>query len=167
MRVLLKDIDAQKDVLLYDFYQKIPADECGFKNDAYGLSPQEFAGYLQKKQNSSQGINLKPNRVPSTEYILYIDDNPVGIGRVRHYLTEELLKHAGHISFAILPEFRGLHYAAILLALLLEKARTLKLNKVLLTCNENNVGSYKTIEKNGGKLEKIENKERFYWIDLA
>ena len=167
MTVLLKNIDAPKDIFLYDFYQKFPADECGFKNDAYGLSLEEFKNYLQKKQDSAQGLNLKPNRVPSSEFILYIDDKPAGIGRVRHYLTEELLKHAGHISFAIAAEFRGHHYATILLKLLLEKAKTFQLTKVLLTCNENNIGSYKTIEKNGGKLEKIENKERFYWIDLT
>ena len=167
MTVLLKDVGAKEDVFLYDFYQKFPADECGFKNDAYGLSPKDFADYLQKKYNSSRGINLKPNRVPSTEFILYIDDKPVGIGRVRHYLTEDLLKHAGHISFAIAPEFRGHHYATILLSLLLEKAKTFELTKVLLTCNENNIGSYKTIEKNGGKLEKIQSGERFYWIELA
>ena len=167
MNTLLKAVNPKESIFLYDFYQKIPANECGFKNDAYGLSKEKFAEYLQKKYDSSQGINLKPNRVPSTEFVLYIDNEPVGIGRVRHYLTEELLNHAGHISFAIAPEFRGQHYAEILLKDLLKQAKKLNLAKVLLTCNENNVGSYKTIEKNGGKLEKIQSAERFYWIDLA
>lgn len=167
MNTLLKAVNPKDSILLYDFYQKIPADECGFKNDAYNISKDEFVKYLQKKHDSSQGINLKPNRVPSTEFILYINNNPVGIGRVRHYLTEELLNHAGHISFAIAPEFRGQCYATILLKSLLEQAKMLNLSKVLLTCNENNIGSYKTIEKNGGKLDRIHSGERFYWIDLA
>ena len=167
MNTLLKAIDTKDSFLLYDFYQKFPADECGFKNDAYGLSKEEFTKYLQKKQDSSQGLNLKPNRVPSTEFVLYINNEPVGIGRVRHYLTEELLNHAGHISFAIAPEFRGRHYAEILLKALLEQAKKMNLAKVLLTCNDDNVGSYKTIEKIGGKLERIQSAERFYWIDLT
>ena len=43
----------------------------------------------------------------------------------------------------------------------------LNLSKVLLTCNENNIGSYKAIERNGGTLDRIQSGERFYWINLA
>lgn len=37
---------------------------------------------------------------------------------------------------------------------------------ILITCYENNKGSRRAIEKNGGRLEKIENGKCFYWIML-
>ena len=57
----------------------------------------------------------------------------------------------------------------------LEKAKEIGLkDKVLITCDDDNIGSYKIIEKNGGILEnKIENTDddevfltRRYWVKL-
>lgn len=163
----LKKIELSKADKLYSFYQKIPAIECGFENNASGLSISDFREYIKKRIDSSNGINLKPGRVPSTEYIFYVDDIPVGLARLRHYLNEALLKRSGHIGFGISPEFRRRGYANVLLHELLIEAKQKGINKVLLTCNNQNIGSYKTIEKNGGVLEKIEDNERFYWITLS
>ena len=167
MQYQLEKVTLEKMIQLYSFYQQIPASECGFENPAFGLSISDFEGYLQKRIDSANGKNLKPGRVPSTEYIFYVDGLPVGLARLRHYLTEDLLKHAGHLAFAIVPKFRGRGFANILLKEVLEEARQKCINKVLLTCNLDNIGSYKTIEKNGGILEKTENNERFYWITLS
>lgn len=62
-----------------------------------------------------------------------------------------------------------------MLSLALEYAReNLSLEKVLITCNDNNASSVKVIEKNGGVLEDkivnvIEGQRRItrrYWIQL-
>ena len=60
----------------------------------------------------------------------------------------------------------------MILRLGLEKAKGLGIEKVLLTCNEDNIPSLKIIEKNGGTLDnKVSNpvegpdKLRF-WINL-
>jgi predicted acetyltransferase len=49
----------------------------------------------------------------------------------------------------------------------------LGLSRVLVTCDEDNVGSIRTIEKNGGVLEDVitgpdlDAPKRRYWIDLT
>jgi predicted acetyltransferase len=54
----------------------------------------------------------------------------------------------------------------------LEKARELGLRRVLVTCDEDNIGSKKIIEHNGGQYEnaiQIEGdkvKKLRYWIDI-
>lgn len=57
-----------------------------------------------------------------------------------------------------------------MLGLALDKSRDLGLDKVLITCNKENIGSAKTIIKNGGKLENevIEGNTLIqrYWIEL-
>ena len=62
-----------------------------------------------------------------------------------------------------------------MLALALKKAKQLKLEKVLITCDDTNPASARVIEKNGGVLENkvtniIDDKPivtRRYWIDLV
>jgi predicted acetyltransferase len=55
----------------------------------------------------------------------------------------------------------------------MEQAKLLGLARVLLTCDEDNLGSRKIIESNGGELENIiavegwPVKARHYWINLG
>jgi predicted acetyltransferase len=59
-----------------------------------------------------------------------------------------------------------------MLAMALPMAKELGILRVLVTCDDNNLGSIKTIEANGGRLEnKVEVGEgkplkRRYWIEL-
>lgn len=99
------------------------------------------------------------------------DDRILGAIHVRHHINHPKLKVVGgHIGYGIRPSERRKGYAKEMLRLALSEARTIGLNKVLLTCDENNIGSYKTIEANGGILESsivVEGKnKRRYWISL-
>ncbi|MGV8087143.1 MAG: GNAT family N-acetyltransferase [Candidatus Woesearchaeota archaeon] len=111
-------------------------------------------------------------RVPSTQFWI-IDENDEYCGRIslRHYLNEELSKHGGHIGYDIRPSKRGKSYASIALGLCLLEAKKLGLDRVFLTCDDDNYGSIKTIEKNGGVLQdKVKQDNgvisRRYWIEL-
>ena len=70
------------------------------------------------------------------------------------------------------PSERRKGYGTLILELTLEKAKDLGLDKVLLTCDTDNVASAKIIEKNGGKLagQAISNKNgkqiSRYWIEF-
>jgi len=71
----------------------------------------------------------------------------------------------------VVPEYRRQGYATAILRQALQIARqTLGLKRVLVTCDDDNVGSIKTIEKNGGVLDSIitgpddERPTRRYWI---
>ena len=77
----------------------------------------------------------------------------------------------GHIGYGIRPSERCKGYAAILLALALVKCRELGIKKALVSCDKHNIGSAKTILKNGGVYYKDFTEEngnivQQYWIAL-
>ena len=64
-----------------------------------------------------------------------------------------LLTYGGHIGYSIRPSQRRQGYGTRILALALDQARQLGLQRVLITCNSDNIPSKKIIEHNGGKFE--------------
>lgn len=81
-----------------------------------------------------------------------------GAADIRHSLNEHLSRVGGHIGYGIRPSERQKSYAAMMLALSLEKARELDLTEVLITCDDDNAASYKTMESCGAVMnDKIEN----------
>jgi predicted acetyltransferase len=79
----------------------------------------------------------------------------------------------GHIGYVVVPQFRRQGYATAILRQSLQIARTQGLTRVLVTADDDNIGSIKTIEKNGGVLESIvtgpdgATPKRRYWIATA
>lgn len=133
-----------------------------------------FAQYLESLEQRARGENLLPGHVPAT--FLFAFDGPRIIGRltIRHTLNEFLLRVGGHIGYVVVPEFRRRGYAtAILRQALVVANQRLGLTRVLVTCDDDNVGSIRTIEKNGGVLEDVvtdpdlDVPKRRYWIDLT
>ena len=98
----------------------------------------------------------------------------VGRTSIRHQLTDHLLKFGGHIGYGVVPNHRKKGYATEILkeSLRYFKKNIKTLDRVLVTCDEDNIGSRKTIEKNGGVLENIveqntiQKKTCRYWIEL-
>ena len=89
--------------------------------------------------------------VPATLYFLVDEKNKIcGALDIRHELNEYLEKFGGHIGYGIAPSERKKGYGKIQLKLALEKAKKIGLKKVLITCDDNNIGSAKTIEACGG-----------------
>lgn len=128
--------------------------------------------WLKSLEDESEGKNLKKGRVPSTKYFLVNEDDKIlgGIS-IRHSInTEYLFNYGGHIGYGIRPSERGKGYGNTILALGLNEIKKMNINKVLITCLNNNVYSKKVIEKNGGILEnKIPFERDFmcrYWIEI-
>jgi predicted acetyltransferase len=138
----------------------------GFENSLFSESFGEFQEKLIQNDKMSNGIDLDPKFVPQTIYWLYVDGKPVGYGKFMHYLNESLLNHGGNIGYAIRPTERQKGYATILLKEILKKAKEKGLDRVLVTCYENNVASRKVIEANNGLLEKMKDNACFFWIGL-
>lgn len=111
-------------------------------------------------------------RVPDTTlFCLDVDRNIfVGAVNIRHYLTEEMLVNAGHIGDGIRPTERRKGYATAMIGLALKEAKKLGISRVLMVCDKNNIGSAKSIIKNGGILENevVVNgiTEQRYWIEV-
>ena len=109
--------------------------------------------------------------VPSSTYlgVREKDNYIVGMIDIRHYLNEYLTQVGGHIGYGVRKTERNKRYAKQMLKLALEKCKELKIKKVLITCDEDNIASEKVILSANAKLEDIrnvdgENKKRF-WID--
>ena len=137
------------------------------------LLEKDFQGYLRYLENHSKGIDLPEGWIPGTTYwYLTPDDKLIGKSNLRHYLIPKLEDIGGHIGYVIRPSFRGMGYGRRLLALTLEKARKMSLDRVLVTADSDNIHSRKIIERNGGVLasESVSQTDGIskarYWIDL-
>lgn len=58
----------------------------------------------------------------------------------------------GNIGYEIDEEYRGNHYAWMACRMVLKLAEYYNMDKLYLTCDYDNIASYKTIEKLGGRL---------------
>lgn len=115
---------------------------------------------------------LRNNVHASTFFSVRKTDNKIiGSIQLRHFLTPELEKHGGHIGYGIRPSERRKGYGKQQLLLTLDEACNLKIPKVMITCDKDNVPSRKTAISCGGVLtcENIyEGKaQQIYWIDLC
>jgi len=128
-----------------------------------------FKDMIKKWNYDETDETIKNGFVPSTLYFL-IDDKSEIVGAIhhRHILNDILKQHGGHIGYGVRPSRRNMGYGSLMLRLLLEKLKGTDAAEFMLTCDETNVASQKTIEKHGGILEaKIEFEgklTRRYWI---
>lgn len=133
-----------------------------------------LAQYLEVLGDQQRGVHLAPNHVPETFLFAFAGSRIVGRVTIRHALNDALARDGGHIGYVVVPEFRRQGYATEILRQALRIAGDqLGLECVLLTCDDDNAGSIRTIEKNGGVLEGVasgpdlEKSKRRYWIDTG
>ena len=128
--------------------------------------------WFEELKKRSREDTVPKGLVPSSTYlgVREKDNYIVGMIDIRHYLNEYLTQAGGHIGYGVRKTERNKGYAKQMLKLALEKCKELKIKKVLITCDEDNIASEKVILSANAKLEDIrnvdgENKKRF-WIDL-
>ena len=132
----------------------------------------DFAAFLRRLEDNAACRNLEAGHVPSSTYWLARGRRIVGTGRLRQQLSDALRQDGGNIGYDIRPSERGKGHATRLLRLMLDKARQLGLQRVLITCNEDNAASARVIEKNGGVRDSDSASRqtgqpmRRYWIEL-
>ena len=144
----LKRLSVDDGLDIYTMLQEIPAEENGLINKANGLTFDEYKEWLIVKQRDSEQEGIVDGwKVPSTTFWLYADGIPVGFGSVRHFLTEALRKAGGNIGYGIAPAFRGKGYGKELLRLLLNEAKEMGIDKVLVTILLDNIASQKELTR--------------------
>lgn len=99
------------------------------------------------------------------------DQKLVGMISFRHSIAHPLLSlYGGHIGYSIHPNERRKGYAKAMLKEMLKICKEKGLDKVLITCNKENIASKKTILANSGIFEKEIDVDGFiyerYWIHL-
>lgn len=94
-------------------------------------------------------------------------DQWLGRVSVRHELNDFLRDRGGHIGYAVRPSARRRGIATALLRAGLEHLHGLGVESALVTCDDDNVGSYSVIERCGGVLEDVREGTRRYWVPTA
>lgn len=129
----------------------------------------DFEYYL----NNLDVTNENERLVPDSTFFAFDEERNIFVGAVniRLRLNERLLNDGGHIGDGVRPSERRKGYATEMIRLALDECRRLGIDRVLMCCNKDNVGSAKSIVKNGGVLEnEIISKDgdivQRYWIEL-
>lgn len=150
----------------------------GRHEDGFGLrpadevrSPAGFAAWVARLADESDPTGpADPDRVRCTYRWIVEGEQVLGGIALRHRLDDFLLRVGGHIGYGIRPSARRRGLATWALGRMLDEARALGLDRVLVTCAADNIASARTIERGGGVLADIRDTElgpaRRYWITL-
>lgn len=114
------------------------------------------------------------NRCPGKTFLLIREDDNriVGSINIRWNLNEEMLQFGGHIGYGIRPTERRKGYNKINLYMGFIEAKKAGLDKIMVDCDVNNLGSDKTLRALGGSLERTEIDPsdgaltNVYWFDV-
>lgn len=111
--------------------------------------------------------------VTSNTYIAVrtTDNRIVGVIDLRHHIDHPILGlWGGHIGYSVRPSERKKGYAKEMLRQDLQKCKEKGIEKVLITCSQDNLSSMKTILTNGGIFENevcVEGEYiNRYWVTL-
>lgn len=133
-----------------------------------GMSHAEHLQILKDQKDNSK---LPPNRVPSTMLYGFVNGEIVGRFNIRHELNQHLFERGGNVGYSVSPRHRKKGYATQMFRQGMNYCKHLGLDKILVTCADQNTPSWKIIEQFGGSLENrifdTEENEfvRRYWVD--
>lgn len=113
----------------------------------------KFNKLIDLLKDQEAGHNLPKGYVPSTFLFGFVGLKIVGRVMIRHQLNEFLRRIGGHIGYGVVPSERGKGYGKMMFKKSLITAKSLGLEKILVTCDENNSPSRKIIEGAGGVFE--------------
>lgn len=168
MHCELRKLSTNDRMDIYEMLQEVPKEENGAFNPIYGRSFEEFQQWLIRSEALSKATELIDGwKVPTTVYWLYADGYPVGFGKLRHCLTDKLVEEGGNAGYAIRPCQRNRGFGTILLKLLIDEARKMNINALLLTIQNANTPSIKVALKNNGQIEKVTDERHYIRIDLG
>ena len=128
---------------------------------------QAWQAFVERNRNPG---TVDPGLVPFEQWLVCLHDGPlVGVFGLRLALNDYLAQYGGHIGYSIIPNARGHGYGTEALRLGIERARQLGMERLLVTCDAQNIASERIIQKNGGLLENTVRRPdgvevRRYWI---
>ena len=124
--------------------------------------------WIEFVENTKYKETVTPRFVTAHTFFALDDNKIVGIINARHELNDYLLNFGGHIGYSVRKSERRKGYGKKMLNYTSEFLFSLGLEKILITCDKNNIASKRTIESCGGILENevIEESRTTlrYWI---
>ncbi len=165
----LKVLNLEEAEKEYRFFQEIES-ENGFENQYNGISYEEFVKeVIPARLQAAKGINLQEGYVADTYFLLWDDEQIVGLFKVRHELNDFLRNGPGHIGYGIHPAYRRMGYASRGLALALNEAKKLlpkEEKEVYLSCHLDNPASLKVQLNNGAYIHHQDEREYYTRIKI-
>lgn len=138
-----------------------------------GLAAAEsYGAWLVACTDNRDPDTVRPGLVDATLFLAFEPECGalVGMIDIRHRLNDFLLRRGGHIGYSVHPGCRRRGYARAMLDFALNFCRQKGIERVLLTCDRDNLASARVIRSNGGILEdEIQEGDGFiqrYWISL-
>ena len=126
-------------------------------------SDESFAEFVARLRRMADPAYVVDGFVPQTVFWLVDGDTYIGRLSLRHRINDDLRRIGGHIGYDIRPSMRRRGYGTRALSLALDEARRIGLDRVLITCDRENIGSRRIIERNGGILEDENHDPRSRW----
>lgn len=132
-----------------------------------------WSAYCARLNSQRFDVDLPEGLVPATFLVAEVDGQIVGRVSIRHALNAFLEELGGHIGYGVRPGFRRRAYATAILRQSLVVASSVGLARVLVTCDDDNVGSAKVIENCGGVFERVTADphgsvpKRRYWVETG
>ena len=139
----------------------------GLHEDGFGLAPRDevdspegFAAWIARLAAESEHATCR----------WIVEDDRVLGGIVLRHEFNDYVRWAGHIGFGIRPSARRRGLASWALGRILDEARALGMDRLLVVCATDNLASARTIERLGGAFEEVRDTEygpvRRYWITV-
>ena len=141
----------------------------GFSFLPFFEAGEPWAEYVSRSRHMSGGEGLADGIVPWTDLYGFVEGTVAARVSVRHRLTEELAQTGGHIGYGVRRQYRRRGYATALLRAGLVIAHDLGIDRALVMCDDDNVGSAAVAERCGGVLENVVHvagatAKRRYWV---
>lgn len=161
----------------YPEFLELIADFAGGSLDGSGfwgehqpvLSPEGYRSWVETLLAEGDPDTPSPAGRVKCSYFWITDADDVWVGflALRRSLNDFLFEQGGHIGYSVRPSRRRRGHAKGALRDALAEAARLDLPRVLVTCDDDNVGSARTIESCGGVWEDTRNDKRRYWVPTA
>lgn len=132
----------------------------------------KHGGFNEMLKMHKEAINpVNEAFVPAKTFVLIEDNEIKGAVNIRYELNAFLEEKGGHVGYGVRLSQRGKGFATKLLGFALKELRKENVHEALITCDDDNLGSAKVIEKNGGveadpHISKENSITRRYWIKL-
>jgi predicted acetyltransferase len=129
-----------------------------------------WARYLELLDGLRTGAQIPDGLVHSDFLLAEVDGEIVGRVSIRYELNEALAERGGHVGYGVRPASRRRGFATEILRQSVGRTRAAGVNRILVVCDDDNVGSATVIERCGGALESVVTPDddsapfRRYWI---